>query len=107
MALNTHVLSAALAGHAAPAGHLALGGGGFGRVLLHLFIWRMIWRLGMLIWRIPTVGPGVLLLIVLGIAALIIIRSRRGGGWPGRGGGWPGRGASSYRGRGASGPGDW
>jgi hypothetical protein len=99
VALNTPALPAVLAGHAVPAGHLALGGGGLGRFLVHLFIWRMIWRLGMLIWRIPTIGPGVLLLIVLAIAALIIFRARRGAGWPGR------RPTGFHRDRGAPGPG--
>jgi len=72
-------------------GGLALGGGGgLGHLLVKLFIWHLIWRVGLLIWRVPTVGPGLVLLIVLALIALIIFRARGGRGWPGPRG--PGRG---------------
>jgi hypothetical protein len=70
---------------------LALGGGGgLGHLLVKLFIWHLIWRAGLLIWRVPTVGPGLVALIVLTLVALAIFRARGGRGWPGPR--WPGRG---------------
>ena len=69
---------------------LALGGGGgLAHLILRLFIWHAIWRLGLLIWRVPTVGPGLLVLIVLALVAVAIFRARRGRGRPGRGRGDP------------------
>jgi hypothetical protein len=62
----------------------ALGGGGLAHLILRLLIWRMIWRLGLLIWHIPAVGPGVFLLIVAALIGVAIIRSRRGRAWAGR-----------------------
>jgi hypothetical protein len=70
---------------------LALGGGGgLAHLILRLFIWHAIWRLGLLIWRVPTVGPGLVVLLVLALVALAIFRSRRGRGGPGPR--WPGPG---------------
>ena len=81
----TPVMAAAPAGHAALAAPVALGGGGGGlaHLILRLFIWRMVWRLGLLIWHIPAVGPGVFLLIVAVLIGVAIIRSRRGRPGPG------------------------
>ena len=92
-------------GHAALSGHAALGGGGIGGLIVHLIIWRMIWRLGMLIWHIPTFGPGILLLIIIAVIALGMLRSRRGLRMP-----WD-RGGSPYRvrdrNRDGTGPREW
>ncbi len=69
---------------------LALGGGGgLAHLLIRLFIWHLIWRLGLLIWRVPTVGPELVVVIVIALVVLAILRSRRGSGWPGSR--WPGR----------------
>ena len=88
---------------------LALGGGGgLAHLILRLFIWHAIWRLGLLIWRVPTVGPGLVVLIVLALVALAIFRAGRGRGWPGPG--WPGRGRGDPfgdRAGGKAGPRDW
>ncbi|MGH3069612.1 MAG: hypothetical protein ACRDMI_13625 [Streptosporangiaceae bacterium] len=77
-------------------------------MILRLFIWRAIWRLGLLIWRVPTFGPSILLLIVLALVALAILRAGRGRGWPGPR--WPGhRGGGRFgdRGDGPASPRDW
>lgn len=90
---------------AAAGGTLAIGGGGLGSVLVHLFIWRAIWRLGLVIWRIPTFGP--VIIILLGLAAVaLIIRHQAGLGGAGRRGNRSGQGGS---GRDSTGPGprDW
>jgi hypothetical protein len=108
----THA-SRALAGHPALGSHAALGGvglgggGGLAHLLVHLLIWRAIWRLGLLIWRVPTFGPGIVLLIVLALVALAIFRARRGRGWPGPR--WPGQGRRGPFGdrAGDQGPRDW
>ena len=72
------------------AGLALRGGGGLAHLILRLFIWHAIWRLGLLIWRVPTVGPGLLVLIVLALVALASAAARRGRGWPGPR--WPGAG---------------
>ena len=64
------------------------GGGGLGHLLVRLFIWREIWRLAIFLWRIPTFGPVIVLLIVAALVALAIFRARGGRGWPGPR--WPG-----------------
>ena len=88
---------------------LALGGGGgLAHLILKLFIWHAIWRFGLLIWRVPTVGPVLVLLIVLALVALAIFRARRGRGWPGPS--WPGRERGDPfgdRAGGEAGPRDW
>ena len=83
------------------ASHLALGGAGIGGLLIHLFIWHMIWRLMFYVWHIHTFGP----FIFFGIIAAFIgyhiwrrqsgprPRRRRRGGLAGYGSG--------------SGPRDW
>lgn len=52
-----------------PGGYHALGGG-LATWLIHLFIWRAIWRLGWAIWRIPTFGPIILVVLALTVVAL-------------------------------------
>lgn len=67
-------------------GSLGLGGGGgLAHLLIRLLIWREIWRLGLLLWRVPTFGPVIILLIVLALVALAILRARRGRGRSGQG----------------------
>jgi hypothetical protein len=95
LAVHAHVFEA---GSAAGVG--GLGGGGFGRVLVHLFIWHLIWRAGLGLWHIPIVGPFVVLLLLAAIVALAIMRKRRGPRW------WNNRGGSTGYGTG-SGPRDW
>jgi hypothetical protein len=57
---------------------LALGGGGIGSLLIHLFIWHEIWRLVLLLWRIHTVGPFLVVLLGLGLIGAIVWRRGRG-----------------------------
>ncbi len=85
---------------------LALGGGGLAHLILRLFIWRAIWRLGLLIWRVPTFGPFILLLIAAALVVLAVLRSRRGRGWPGARRA-PGRDPFRDRTDGPAGPRDW
>jgi hypothetical protein len=61
--------------------HLAIGGGGIGSLLVHLFIWHLVWRFVFTVWRIHTFGPVIVGLIVAAVVALGILRSRRGPGW--------------------------
>lgn len=72
-----------LASHPAalPTSHLAIGGGGIGSLLVHLFIWHLIWRFVFTVWRIHTFGPIIVGLIVVAAVTLAILRSRRGPGW--------------------------
>jgi hypothetical protein len=50
--------------------------------LFHLFLWRAIWRLGLMLWRVPTFGPVIVSVIVLAAAAAAIARAS--GQWPRR-----------------------
>jgi hypothetical protein len=50
--------------------------------LIHLFLWRAIWRVGLMLWRIPTFGPVIIGVIVLAVVAAAIARAS--GQWPGR-----------------------
>jgi hypothetical protein len=64
---------------------LALGGGGIGSLIVHLFIWHEIFRLVFFLWRIHTVGPFLVVLLGLGLIGLIAWRKghrliRRGRG---------------------------
>src|SRR5215813_15008337 len=68
LAFHTHALAA---GGTVGLGGLG-GGGGLGSVLVHLLIWRLIWRVGLGLWHIPTVGPFVVLLLIAVIVALAI-----------------------------------
>jgi hypothetical protein len=79
-----------LASHPAalPASHLAIGGG-IGSLLVHLFIWHLIWRFLFTVWRIHTFGPIIVGLVVVAVVALAVLRSSRGPGWWRRSrGGW-------------------
>jgi hypothetical protein len=79
----------------------ALGGPGLGRGLAHLFIWRLLWRAGLAIWRVPIFGPAIDIIIALVIVGLIVARAQGGPGW------WQHRGGSgSGRGTG-QGPRNW
>jgi len=51
--------------------------GGLIHFILRLFIWRLLWRFGMLIWHIRTFGPPILLLVLAALALWIIVRWRR------------------------------
>jgi hypothetical protein len=51
--------------------------GGLIHFILRLFIWRLFWRFGILIWHIRTFGPVILVLIVGALAVWIILRWRR------------------------------
>jgi hypothetical protein len=79
--------------------HLALGGGGIGGLLIHLFIWHAIWRLMFFVWHIHTFGPFIFFAIIAAFIGYGIWR-RQGGGLLRR------RGGSSGYGTG-SGPRDW
>lgn len=68
-------------------------------LLVHLFIWRMILRLLLTLWRIHTFGPIIVGLIVIALIALAVLRAA--GRWPGQR-----RGGSTGRGTG-QGPRDW
>ncbi len=53
-------------------------GGGLAHWIVRLFIWHEIWRFMRFIWRIPTFGPFIAVLIVAAIVGLIIWRQQRG-----------------------------
>jgi hypothetical protein len=95
LAFHTHALAASGA-----VGIGRIGGGGFGRAIVHLFIWHLIWRAGLGLWHIPTVGPFVVVLLIAAIVALAIVRKQRGPRW------WNNRGGSTGAETG-SGPRDW
>jgi hypothetical protein len=80
-----------------------LGGGGLGHALVHLFIWRLLFRGGLAIWRVPIFGPAIDIVLGLAIVALMVIRSQRGPGW------WQRRRGPSGTGTGGTGSGsrDW
>jgi hypothetical protein len=96
LAFHAHALAA---GGAVGVGRIG-GGGGFGRAIVHLFIWHLVWRAGLGLWRIPAVGPFVVVLLIAAIVALVIVRRQRGPRW------WNNRGGSTGAGTG-SGPRDW
>jgi hypothetical protein len=106
-------------GHAAaarlPVVHQALGGGGgLAHLLVRLVIWHELWRIGRALWRIPTFGPIIVILIVLAVIGLAVLRqsgfrwSRRGGGPGGTGSGSTGPGSAGTGSTGSGpGPRDW
>jgi hypothetical protein len=66
-------------------GGFGRGGGGLAHFLVRLFIWHAIWRFALLIWRIPKVGPVILVVIIaVLIAGSIFLSRRRRAGFPGR-----------------------
>ena len=88
-----------------PATHLALGGGaGLAHLIIRLFIWHEIFRVGRYLWRIHTFGPFLVVALGLLLVGLIVWRqsrgSRRPGIWRGRSGGGGCAGSSA-------GPRDW
>jgi hypothetical protein len=96
-ALASHAHALAAGGTASLGG---LGGGGLGRLIVHLFIWRLIWRAGLALWHVPTVGPFLVVLLIAAIAGLVIVRKQRGPRW------WSSRGGSTGAGTGR-GPRNW
>jgi hypothetical protein len=85
-----------------PTHHSALGGGGLAHLIVRLFVWHEIFRLFRYLWRIPTFGPYIVVVLGLVLVGLIVWRRSRGSTrWRrGRGGGPTGNGGSS-------GPRDW
>jgi len=51
------------------------------KFLFLLFIWRAVWRVGLLVWRIPTFGPVIIGVIVLAVAAAAVMRAAGLGPW--------------------------
>ena len=90
--------------------HVALGGGGIGSLLIHLFIWHEIFRLFRYLWHIHTFGPFIVVLLGLIIVGLIVWRQSGGPmsrgpiRWGRRRGGSTGYGSGSSRDRS---PRDW
>jgi hypothetical protein len=80
---------------ARPGAHLAVGGFGVGHFLVRLFIWHLIWRLIISVWRIHVAGPIIVLVVVAGLIGLSVyrhyrgplLRMRKGGGITGYGSG--------------------
>jgi hypothetical protein len=60
---------------------LALGGGGLGRGLVHFFIFRLIFRAALSIWRVPVAGPVIDIVLGLVIVTLLVLRAQLGPGW--------------------------
>ena len=60
------------------ASHLALGGAGIGGLIIHLFIWHLIWRLMFDVWHIPTVGPFVFFAAIAAVIGYRIWRRQHG-----------------------------
>ena len=100
--MNSAVLAGAWHAHGGHA--LALGRGGFGRGLVHFFIFRLIFRAVLSIWRIPVAGPFIDVVLIAVIVTLIMLRARLGTGWWQR---WRGPGHRGGPGSGVGGPRDW
>jgi hypothetical protein len=58
--------------------HLALGGSGLAGLIIRFFIWHEIWRLVRFLWRIPTYGPFLVILLALILVGLLVWRQQRG-----------------------------
>ncbi len=73
-----------------PGARLALGGGGLLHWIIRLIIWRELFRLFRYLWRIPTFGPYLCVLLGLVIIGLLVWQQRwrasRQRGRPGDGG---------------------
>ena len=57
--------------------HVALGGGGLVHWLVRLFIWHEIFRLFRYLWRIPTFGPFIVVILGLILVGIIVWRTSR------------------------------
>jgi hypothetical protein len=79
MHVHGHALAAWLPGH-----QLALGGGGLTHFIVRLFIWHEIWRLFRYLWRIPTLGPFIVVGLGLVLVGLVVWRQFHGPIWGGR-----------------------
>ena len=80
----------------AVASHLALGGAGIGGLIIHLFIWHLIWRLLFSVWHVHIFGPFIVIAVIVALIGHRIWRRQRGR----RRGGLAGYGTGS-------GPRDW
>jgi len=60
------------------ASHLALGGAGIGGLIIHLFIWHLIWRLLFSVWHIHIFGPFIVLAVIAAFVGHGIWRRQRG-----------------------------
>jgi hypothetical protein len=86
---------------------VALGGGGLAHLIVRLIIWHELFRLFRYLWRIPTYGPFIVIVLGLIVVGLLVWRSSRRGQRSLR---WPRRGSGSSAGSGTgtgSGPRDW
>jgi hypothetical protein len=83
--------------------HVALGGGGIASLLIHLFIWHEIFRLFRYLWRIPTFGPFIVVLLGLMLVGVIVWRQSGRPTRLGRRRGGPG----GYGSGNSNGPRDW
>jgi hypothetical protein len=54
--------------------HVALGGGGIGSLIIHLFIWHEIFRLFRYLWHIHTFGPFIVLLLGVVVVGYLVWR---------------------------------
>jgi hypothetical protein len=80
------------------ASHLALGGAGIGGLIIHLFIWHMVFRLMLFVWHIHTFGPFIFFALIAAFIGYGVWRRQRG----------PRRGRGGLAGHGTgSGPRDW
>ncbi len=61
-----------------PGLHQAIGGGGLAHWIVRLFIWHEIFRLARYLWRIPTFGPFIVILILAVLIGLSIWRKQHG-----------------------------
>ena len=83
-----------------------LGGGGLAHLIIRLIIWHELFRLFRYLWRIPTYGPFIVIVLGLIIVGLLVWRRSARGQRSLR---WPRRGSGNSAGSGGTGPGprDW